>query len=419
MTTGRANAQSYSVTHAFAGGSDGENPFGGLLEDSAGNFYGTTTSGGGAGCGGSGCGTVFRIASDGPESILYAFRGGTDGAAPWSSLVEDANGNLYGTTTSGGQTRPCKHDKQSGGCGTVFKLAPDGTETVLYAFTGGSDGGAPAFGSLLLDESGNLYGTTQSGGTAKCGAPKSGCGVVFELKPDGSEFVLHAFKGGKDGYSPEGSVITDGAGNLYGTTALGGTVKNACNDGCGTVYEIAAGGKFVVLHRFVGSDGANPEAGLIMDTAGNLFGTTNSGGPNAGACGIPQGCGTVFRITPNGEETTVYAFQGGNDGIGPAGVLVQDSAGNLYGTTVDGGGQEACNGYGCGTIFEISAGNTETVLEVFPAGAGGQTPRGGVTLDASGNLFGTTSLGGDAGCNIQGCGIVFELSNGDAQRRAR
>jgi uncharacterized repeat protein (TIGR03803 family) len=229
-----------TVLYSFKGGSDGSNPAAGLIVDSSGNLYGTTfNGGGGSGCGSDfGCGTAFKLAPDGTETVLHAFTGGSDGGLPEAGLIADGSSNLYGTAYQGGASN----------LGVVFKLAPDGTETVLYSFKGGGDGGVPA-GTLIADSSGNLYGTTSEGGGSGCFG--NGCGTVFKLAPDGTETVLHAFTGGSDGAHPNVALIADGAGNLYGTTGGGGITL--CYEGCGTVFKLAPDGTETVLHAFTGA----------------------------------------------------------------------------------------------------------------------------------------------------------------------
>jgi len=234
----------------------------GLVQDGAGNLYGTTASGGA-----SGLGTVFKLSVGGAEAVLHGFRGGSDGEYPYAGVIRDAGGNLYGTTSAGGVS----------GFGTVFEIDAKGNETVLYSFRGGANGEYPS-ASLVGDAAGNLYGTTNSGGT-------SGSGIVFQISPAGKEAVLHSFKGGKDGEYPYASVIRDAAGNLYGTTYGGGA------SGWGTVFEINPTGKETVLYSFGGAaDGASPEGGLVQDAAGHLYGTTKYGGA--------FGAGTVFELSP-------------------------------------------------------------------------------------------------------------------------
>ncbi|MGH6889209.1 MAG: choice-of-anchor tandem repeat GloVer-containing protein [Rhizomicrobium sp.] len=320
-------------------------------------------------------------------AVLYSFAGGSDGIWPEADLIRDENGNLYGTTDYGGG-QGCNNSNE---CGTVFKLAPDGTETVLHAFTGGRDGSDP-FASLIMDKNGNLYSTTNSGG-------RDNVGTVFKLAPDGTETVLHAFTGGEfnfDGGYPYAGLIEDRDGNFYGTTGFDGAFSG------GTVFRLAPGGKEKVLHAFGnGSDGWEPYARLVRDKSGNLYGTTSYGG-GTGCFGT--GCGTVFKLAPDGTETVLYAFTGGSDGNGPYAGLIEDKNGNLYGTTVQGGGT-GCNDGGCGIIFKLAPDGTETVLHAFTGGADGLYPFAGLIEDKNGNLYGTASAGGG-----DGNGTVFKLA---------
>ena len=300
-----------TVLYSFTGG-DGSHPRAALIADAAGNLYGTTISGGA-----NDAGTLFQLTPSGTVNVLYSFTGGSDGALPFAGLIADAAGNLYGTTYGGG----------ADGQGTVFRLDPSGTLIVLYSFTGGND--ASPWAGLIADAAGNLYGTTEGG---------DGPGEVFQLTPSGTLNVLHNFTG-PDGAVPHGVLITDAAGNLYGTTHNGGT------SGYGTVFQLTPSGALNVLHSFIGGgDGAYPEAGLIADMAGNLYGTTYGGGPG--------GQGTVFQLTPAGTLYVLYSFTGGSDGGRPGADLIADAAGNLYGTTSSGGATASCPG-GCGTVFEL------------------------------------------------------------------
>jgi uncharacterized repeat protein (TIGR03803 family) len=272
-------AGTYTVLHSFKPSPDASRPLAPLLRDTAGNLYGTTEKGGLYDDG-----AVFKIDTTGQETVLYSFTGRRDGASPLAGLVRDASGNLYGTTEFGGDLRGCG----SYGCGVVFKLDPTGTETVLYSFTEHADGGQPAT-PLLRDKAGNLYGTTDFGGDLTCNAP-FGCGVVFKLDVTGKETVLYTFKGTPtDGELPDGGVIHDGSGNFYGTTSQGGAY------GVGTVFKLDKNGVETLLYSFHGgADGAEPDTSLIRDAAGNLYGTTILGG-----MGCPgQGCGVVFKLTP-------------------------------------------------------------------------------------------------------------------------
>jgi uncharacterized repeat protein (TIGR03803 family) len=306
--------------HTFTGVSDGTKPAAGLVMDAAGNLYGTASQGGTAGLG-----TVFKIDPSGNETTIHAFTGApSDGASPLANLIMDAASNLYGTTASGG-SGPCAF-----GCGVVFKIDPAGNETVVHNFNG-FDGELPMAG-LLMDSGGNLYGTTfNGGGGLVCGF---GCGVVFKLDPSGIETILYSFEGLSDGRNPFGSLIMDAGGNLYGTTSAGG-VSTGCS-GCGTVFKIDTLGNESLLYTFAGgSDGANPEAGLIMDGAGNLYGTTSD---NA----IPGFLGTVFKLDSAGHKTVLHNFTGGvGDGARPRAALIMDTAGNLYGTAEQGGAVNA------------------------------------------------------------------------------
>jgi uncharacterized repeat protein (TIGR03803 family) len=324
-----------TVLHSFTGGADGDVPTGDLLRDAAGNLYSTTAKGGT-----SDVGTVFEMDTSGNETILYSFAGNADGTEPLAGLVMDAAGNLYGSTSTGGDLS-CY---SGNGCGTLYKLDRMGTETVLHAFAGTPDGAEP-FAGLILDKAGNLYGTTVYGGDAACAT--FGCGTVFKLDKKSTETVLYSFPGGNAGYYPFGALVLDASGNLYGTTASGGA------SGHGTVFKLDRTGKETVLYSFTGgADGAIPYAGLIRDMAGNLYGTTYAGGTSTFCT---NGCGTVFKLNKTGKETVLHSF-GGADGAYPFSRLIRDKAGNLYGTTVY-GGDLSCypfNGNGCGTAFKIT-----------------------------------------------------------------
>jgi uncharacterized repeat protein (TIGR03803 family) len=328
------------------------------------------------------------VATD-PGYVVHVFRSpGTNGYTPQAGLILDASGNLYGTTSYGGDLRVCSQDS----CGTVFELsqnkAGNWIETVLHIFGSGTDGAVPRAG-LVFDSRGDLYGTTLEGGTY-------GFGTVFELSPsiggDWTETVLYNFSNaGSDGSGPLSSLIFDGAGNLYGTTGGGGT------NGSGTVFELSPAAEGIwnetTLHSFNrnGIDGVDPSSGLTFNAAGSLFGTTSSGGSETGCSNY--GCGIVFELTPDGDsawtETVLYTFTStGTGGYSPgrSGVVL-DSAGNLYGTTVLGGT------YGLGTAFELSAasGGVWKIkwLHGFGLGNDAGYPANGVTIDALGNLYGT------------------------------
>jgi len=371
MPVAGAAAKGYHVVYTFKDSQDGDEPHAGLIRDKQGNLYGTTFSGGAGGFDGNG--TVFKLAPGGTKTTLYSFTGGADGNYPGSSLIMDKSGNLYGTTQQGGDAN-CNMN----GCGVVFKVTPGGTETVLYTFTGGNDGGQP-FGALLPDGKGGFYGTT-------AGAGANRLGVVFDVSSGGTETVLHAFAGGSDGDGPQAALIADASGNLYGTTKQGG---GACSGfGCGTVYEIAADGTESVLYAFTGeADGANPVASLLRDNAGNLYGTTEFGGDASGCGGT--GCGTVFKLSPTGALSVLYTFTGGNDGGQPVANVIGDAEGDLYGTTLFGGAD------GFGVAFEVSPDGKERVLHTFTNGEDGANPWGAL-LKVGKDKFASTAAGGGA-----------------------
>jgi uncharacterized repeat protein (TIGR03803 family) len=319
---------------AKAGCADGADPSAGLVQATDGNFYGTTELGG-ANCSPYGCGTVFKITPEGTLTTLHSFCSKmycADGAGP-GGLVQATDGNFYGATWEGGAY----------GRGTVFKITPGGTLTRLYSFcaqTNCTDGQWPS--ALVQGTDGNFYGTTVIGGT--CGARFFGCGTVFKITPRGTLTTLHRFDG-TDGVNPRAGLVLATDGNFYGTTSEGA----ACPTwGCGTVFQITPGGTLTTLHNFDGTDGANPYAGLVQATDGSFYGTTELGGAN--------GWGTVFTITPGGTLTTLHSFDD-TDGSNPS-ALVQATDGNLYGTTQNGGantGTRDCD-LGCGTIFSLAVG---------------------------------------------------------------
>lgn len=401
-----AQAQTYKVIHNF-GGQDGSHPYAGLTIDKAGNMYGTTASGG------AGYGTVFRLVPKGSGWVfnpLYSFHGGNDAAYPAANLVFGPDGSLYGTGLGGG----------SGcggiGCGAVFSLRPQATacktalcawaETVVYRFTG-NDAYDPDLGELVFDQAGNIYGVTEFGGS---GSPyPNGEGAVYKLSPSGggwSESLLYSFRGGEDGEFPYSGVISDEAGNLYGTTRQGG--GSGCLDkvGCGTVFQLTQSGSGWtenIIYRFQGSsDGAFPEAGVIFDSAGNLYGTTSTGGNLS--CDSGFGCGAVFELAHSGNNwmfSSLYDFPNGSGPGGPVANLTRDADGNLYGTTLSDGA------HGQGNIFKLSpSGNGWTYTDVydFTGGSDGGQPISNVTIDANGNLYGTTYQGG-----ANNLGVVWKI----------
>ena len=383
-----------TVLHSFTGGADGSEPYAGVSVDSAGNLYGTTEYGGTA-FGNAGYGVVYKVDATGHETLLHTFKSGADGSNPDAGVIVDSAGNLYGTAYNGG----------THGEGVVFKVDAAGHFAVLHSFAGRAEGVHPSAG-VIVDAAGNLYGTSNQGGTGTCNYP--GCGVVYRLDPAGNYTVLYSFTGGANGYDPVAGVVRDSAGNLYGTTQGGGT--GVCQEvgnlkGCGVVYKLDTGGNYTVLHDFTGADGSGPSAGVIADSAGNLYGTTAAGG-NLSACG-GFGCGVVYKLDAAGNYTVLHSFTGGADGSGSlyalAGVI-RDSAGNLYGTTGYGG-------TGGGVVYKLDATGQETVLFSFPnLPAGGYSPQAGVVGDSAGNLYGTTYVGGMGSCDDgSGCGVLYKL----------
>jgi uncharacterized repeat protein (TIGR03803 family) len=357
-----AQAQTLSVLYSFTGGADGSQPLAGLVRDAADNLYGTTQIGGA-----SGNGVVFKVDPTGVETVLHSFTGKPDGSQPTAAFIRDGSGNLYGTVQNGGNA----------GFGIVFKLSSAGRETVLHSFSSVDDGAIPAAG-LVRDAAGNLYGTTCCGGS-------STDGIVFKVTSARNWTILHNFAG-SDGRYPFAGLIRDTAGNLYGTTSTGGA------SGFGTVFKLDTTGKETLLYSFTGgSDGAHPRAGVVRDSAGNLYGTTVDGGAS--------GNGLVFKVTPAGMETVLVSFTGGADGGLPYADLIRDSAGNLYGTTSAGGA------FGWGAVFKVDKTAKETVLYSFTGGTDGSCPMAGLIRDSAGNLYGTTEFGGNAGV-----GVVFKLT---------
>jgi uncharacterized repeat protein (TIGR03803 family) len=438
------------VLYSFQGGSsDGYYPAGGVVFDQQGNLYGAD-SWGGSGCSYHGCGTVFEISPPTQkggawtETRIYAFQGvgGSvkDGLTPESGVIIDQQGNLYGATTLGGNG-PCILFGSPVGCGIVYELSPPTqkggpwTETILYNFLGGNDGDFP-IGDLVFDKHGSLYGATWYGGGqgTTCDQYFDGnCGTVFKLSPPKqkgdawTEEILHSFAGvdnGQqvgDGADPNGALILDSKGEVYGTTYFGGSVKGECSggsggNGCGTIFQLVpptkSGGawKEKVLWRFNGSDGGNPGVGVgvAFGQKGDLFGTTVYGGNN--------GMGTVFELAPpagkshSWKETVLHRFANGSDGLNPQAGLVLDASGNLYGTDI--GGKPIPRG----VVFRLKApaGHggewEETTLYTFEGSTDARHPIAGLIFDKFGNLYSTTQWGGTGTSCQGGCGTMFEVS---------
>jgi len=327
-----ATSGAEKVVHSFGSGGDGSEPLTRLINVD-GTLYGTTNDGGTYGVG-----TVFAITNDDTELVLHSFGNGSDGQYPGERLI-DVKGTFYGTTGRGGNLADCRN-LAGAGCGTVFSITPEGTENVLYAFQGGSDGESP--GGPLLSVKGTLYGMSGRSGSGCLG---TGCGMVFSITSGGTENVLYAFDG-NDGGGPNGGLIKFKS-KLYGLTTGGG--GPGCNGyGCGTMFSLTLTGTETVLYSFKGgSDGASP-IGPLLNVNGTFYGTTGIGGA--------YNMGTVFSITPGGTETVLYSFKGGSDGAYPYADLVSLD-GRLYGTTNE-GGTGTCMVYdinvGCGTVFAIT-----------------------------------------------------------------
>lgn len=405
-----AHAQTYSVLHTFVDGIDGALPAAGLVLDPAGNLYGTAAEGGSGSCfanGTSGCGTIYELKQHDGSYIfnpLYSFQGDTDGNGPEASLSRGPNGTYYGTTYSGGGGT-C-------GCGVVFNTGPDPApprtsllsfrESVLYGFRGYPNDGSSPQSPVVFDQAGNMYGTTSGGGT------EAG-GTVFELSPAGggayTEKVLYNFctvsppPSCLDGETPLDGVVFDAAGNLYGTTSGGGA------NNWGAVFELSpsgAGWTERVIYSFQGlNDGGNPQSGVAIDSAGNLYGNNTQRG-------VDQG-GTVYELSPNGSNWNLQVLYSQPFDTFQISRVTLDSSGNLYESVVNGGA-------GYGQVMELAhSGNNWTYIDLynFTNRNDGSYPLGSVVLDSSGNLYGTAQNGGNDGCNSMGqhgCGVVWKIT---------
>lgn len=399
-----AQAQTFTSLASFDG-TDGATPAAPLVQGTSGNLYGTTQTAG-ANCGtNEGCGTVFEITHAGVLTALHSFcdmPSCSDGAAPTAALEQATDGNFYGTTQDGG-TR---------GQGVIFRLTPSGAMKTLYTFCevrNCPNGASPGAG-LIQASNGYLYGTTRGGGATLNN------GEVFEVSPSGFR-VLYSFctqTNCSDGAEPFAPLIQAADGSLYGTTVGGG--NPGCNGNCGTVYKLSLQGQLTTLYSFCSqancADGANPLAGLVQANDGNFYGTTSNGGSSS-QCG--GGCGTIFKMTPTGNLTTLYSFchdVGCPDGEFPYGNLVQATDGNLYGTTSRGGSNQ------WGTLFRISPDGNFTTLHNFCTQTNctdGSQPLAGLIQATNGTLYGTTYGGGTGGyctASFSGCGTVFSLNVG-------
>ena len=369
-------ASKTKLLYSFAGNADGEYTDTELVMDNAGNLYGTSVQGGSYGSG-----TVFQVTPEGVHTVLYSFHGSTDGGEPYKGVTLDSHGNLYGTAVTGGGGS-CE-----GGCGVIFELLNSGgawTFNVIHTFTGGYDGSGPG-SPVAVDSFGNLYGTTPTGGA-------KGVGVVYHMSPNedgGWNFrVIHTFTGGTDGGGGSaGRLVFDADGNLYGVCTVGGL------HGFGTVYTMFRSEdrwQFHTLYAFKDSpDGALPYGSVTIDNSGNLYGTTYYAGAND--------LGIVYELSPNNGrwiERVLYSFKGGTDGASPISNLVADAAGNLYGTTSDGGAASCI----CGVIFKMTpsaSGHwTESVAYRFPGTPKPGFAYNGMIRDHKGNFYGATVHGG-------------------------
>jgi uncharacterized repeat protein (TIGR03803 family) len=382
-------AQTFATLYNFCsqGGSecaDGDAPYAGLVQGADGNLYGTTVAGGRNGS----HGVIFRITTDGTLTTLHKFNA-TDGARPYGTLIQGSNGKFYGTTFEGG-SGSCQL-----GCGTVFSITASGKLTVLHNFNG-TDGVEP-YAGVVQGANGRFYGTTYGGGA-------DGEGSVFSMASDGKLKTLVRF-GFTDGYQPFGDMVQATNGKFYGTTFGGGA-----NGDSGTIFSITGSATLKTVFSFNGRNGNEPSAGLIQATDGNFYGTTYEGGKTCR--GHNNICGTIFEITPGGKLTTLYSFCAGGsprlDGSGRSGALVEGTDGNFYGTTSYGGQNNVCTTQhpGCGTIFKITPDGTLTTLYNF-SGSDGANPIGALIQDTNGTFYGTSLIGG-----TYNSGTIFSLSLG-------
>jgi len=379
-----------------------------MIQDAQGNFYGSTRFGGLANCDFDSCGTVFKIDSAGNESILYDFLGGNNGVNPIGSLVLDTQGNLWGVTEGNGF---------DGGASAVFKLELNGQET---SYDVNERTICCLDSPLVADAKGNLYGTSPYGGEPRCAYVEGdlGCGTLFKVSPSGKFKILHQFTG-TDGIQPEGGLVIDANGNLYGSAFYGGNLSCSYpgwgapfGTGCGTIYKLDPHGKFTVLHAFTGPNDGSYPLGLIIDSAGNLYGIAESGGDVIPHSNYEYGLGTIFKVDTEGNFSVLFTFTPETTlNYVYASHLARDSQGNLYGM------QEANDCAGAGCLFRIDTEGNYTVVYNFDfqqTGGGafitGLTP--GLLLGSDGTIYGTTPVGGNSnggGLCTQGCGTVYQL----------
>jgi len=369
-----APAQTFTDLYNFQGFPDGGQPWATPIRDTAGNLYGTTYAGGNFDstgiCNFSGCGAVYKLDTAGNETPLYSFNGAPDGQAPVGGVVADTAGNFYGTTAYGG----------ANGYGAVFMVNAAGVETILRSFTGGADGGIPN-GGLVRDKEGNLYGTTFTGGSANLG-------TVFKVTPAGVFSTIYTFPDTAHGSHPNATLTLNPNGTLYGTTQYGGASNR------GAVFSLEPDSSAVtILYSFAGMpDGAYPQAQLVLH-GGDLYGTTTEGGSSNN--------GTVFKLTTAGTETILHNFANSPDGAFPTAGVAVDKAGNLYGTTLHGGSNNVN-----GTVYKIDTAGNETLLYSFQGLFDGQGPASGLVLNSAATVvYGTTRIGG-----FDGGGDVYSVT---------
>ncbi len=382
-----ASAQTFSVFYTF-NFTDGSDPNGGLILDSAGNFYGTTQFGGS-----SNRGVIFKLSPTGQETVLYTFTGKTDGGIPIGRLIRDAQGNLYGITSLGGDPT-CS-------CGTVFQLTASGSLNTLHAFLGGMDGsqnqGQAQLGLVMVN--GDLYGSASFGGVTGCDG-SLGCGVLFKVTLAGVETVLYRFTAKADGAFPQ-DLINDAAGNIYGET--GGSYMSGNG---GTIFKLDTSGNLTTLYTFPeGAKGTSPRWGLLRTAKGVFYGVTQFGG-NTTSCAIGTvGCGVAFSVNAQGVEKVLHTFgETAGDGEEPSGSLLDD-AGNGYGTTFYGGTVNSTCTFGCGVVARGDTNGTYSVIYSFTGAADGFNPAGPLTKDRSGNIYGAASNGGSGGN-----GVIYKIT---------
>jgi uncharacterized repeat protein (TIGR03803 family) len=388
LTAASSFASTFKVVFSFDF-KNGSGPNGGLITDSAGNFYGTTQFGGPS----DNRGVIFKLNAQGEGTVLYSFTGQSDGGIPIGRLIRDSAGNLYGITSSGGDAT-CS-------CGTVFKLEKNGTLKVLHAFKGGTDGaqnqGQAQLGLVMVN--GNLYGSASFGGVSGCDG-NLGCGVIFKVTPAGKETVLYRFTGKADGAFPQ-DLIADKAGNIYGET--GGSYDPGNG---GTLFKISTAGKLTTLYTFPeGAEGTSPRWGLTRTASGVFYGVTQFGG-NTTTCGIGTvGCGVLFTVNAANKEHVPHTF--GNSAVNgeePSGSLL-DAKGNFFGTTFYGGTDNSACSLGCGVVYQLSAAGKYHVLHRFTGANDGSNPSGPLAEDSDGNIWGADTNGGNGGN-----GVIYEIT---------